>query len=142
MNVTKHIVSEMNENQEQHCILCGEKIFDLKDTSSVGGTHNGFTPGEIYIWGENPKNISSTPPRFVTINHCKANTTATFPRRNRLDLNTVAEKAIYDAIQEVEKVGADPKLTDIVVMLGKAKELLSDFVDDKAESKKCKNYIQ
>ena len=40
------------------------------------------------------------------------------PRRNRLDLNTPAEKAIYDAIQEVEKVGANPKLTDVVVMLG------------------------
>ena len=54
-----------------------------------------------------------------------------FPRRNRLDLNTSAEKAIYDAIQEVEKAGADPKLTDVVVMLGKAKDLLSDYVDDK-----------
>ncbi|SDZ90443.1 hypothetical protein SAMN05443667_101235 [Flavobacterium gillisiae] len=52
-----------------------------------------------------------------------------FPRRNRLDLNTPAEKAIHDAIQEVEKVGADPKLTDIVIMLGKAKDLLSDFID-------------
>lgn len=53
------------------------------------------------------------------------------PRRNRLDLNTPAEKAIYDAIQEVEKVGADPKLTEVVVMLGKAKDLLSDYVDGK-----------
>jgi len=53
------------------------------------------------------------------------------PRRNRLDLNTPAEKAIYDAIQEVEKAGADPKLTDVVVMLGKAKDLLSDFIDGK-----------
>lgn len=53
------------------------------------------------------------------------------PRRNRLYLNTPAEKAIYDAIQEVEKVGADPKLTDVVVMLGKAKDLLSDYVDGK-----------
>jgi len=53
------------------------------------------------------------------------------PRRNRLGLNTPAEKAIYDAIQEVEKVGADPKLTDVVVMLGKAKDLLSDYVDGK-----------
>ena len=53
------------------------------------------------------------------------------PRRSRLDLNTPAEKAIYDAIQEVEKIGADPKLTNIVVMLGKARDLLSDFVDSK-----------
>lgn len=53
------------------------------------------------------------------------------PRRNRLDLNTPAEKAIHDAIQEVEKVGADPKLTDVVIMLVKAKDLLSDYVDGK-----------
>jgi len=54
-----------------------------------------------------------------------------FPRRNRLDLNTPAELAIYEAIQEVEKVGADVRLTDVVIMLGKAKDLLSDFVDSK-----------
>jgi hypothetical protein len=51
------------------------------------------------------------------------------PRRIRLDLNNPAEKSIYNAIQEVEKLGADTRLTDIVVMLGKAKELLHDFVD-------------
>ena len=56
--------------------------------------------------------------------------TTDFPRRNRLDLNTPAEKAIYNAMQEVEKAGADPKLTDLVIMLGKAKDLLSDFVDN------------
>jgi hypothetical protein len=51
------------------------------------------------------------------------------PRRNRLDLNNPAEKAICNAIEEVEKVGADAKLTDVVVMLVKAKDLLSDYVD-------------
>lgn len=54
-----------------------------------------------------------------------------FPRRNRLDLNTPSELSIFNAIQEVEKVGADPRLTDIVIMLGKAKDLLSDYVDSK-----------
>ena len=53
------------------------------------------------------------------------------PRRSQLQLMTPAEKAIYNAIQEVEKVGADQKLPDVVVMLGKAKELLSDFIDSK-----------
>lgn len=53
------------------------------------------------------------------------------PRRNRLDLNTPAEKAIHEAIQEVEKVGVDSKLTDIVVMLANAKEKLSDYIDGK-----------
>lgn len=56
------------------------------------------------------------------------------PRRNRLDLNTPAELAIHNAIQEVDKVGADPKLTEVTIMLVKAKELLSDSVDN-TESK-------
>lgn len=51
-------------------------------------------------------------------------------RRNRLDLNIPAEVAIQNAIWEVEKVGADIKLTEVVIMLGKAKDLLSDYVDE------------
>lgn len=51
------------------------------------------------------------------------------PRRNRLDLNVPAEKAIYDAMQEVEKLPADVKLTEAVTLLAKAKDLVSDFVD-------------
>lgn len=52
-----------------------------------------------------------------------------FPRINRLDLNTPAELAIYKAIQDVEEIGADERLTDIVIMLGKARDLLSDYID-------------
>jgi hypothetical protein len=52
-----------------------------------------------------------------------------FPRRNRLDQNTPAEKAIYDAMQEVEKAGADVLLTDAVVLLDKARNLVADYVD-------------
>ena len=51
------------------------------------------------------------------------------PRRNRLDLNVPAEKAIYDAMQEVEKLPADVKLTEALTLLAKAKDLVSDFVD-------------
>jgi len=51
------------------------------------------------------------------------------PRRNRLDLNTPAEKAIYDAMQEVEKAGADLKLTEAVTLLSKARDLVADYVD-------------
>lgn len=57
------------------------------------------------------------------------------PRRNRIDLNTPAEKAIYDAMQAVEKVGADVRLTEAVVLLAKAKDLVSDFVDDSNQNK-------
>ena len=51
------------------------------------------------------------------------------PRRNRLDLNTPAEKAIYDAMQEVERAGADVKLTKVVTLLSKAKDTLADYID-------------
>lgn len=40
------------------------------------------------------------------------------------------EKAIYDCIQEVEKLGADTRLTDCVVKLSQAKDHLSDFIDN------------
>lgn len=54
-----------------------------------------------------------------------------FPRRCKLYLNTPGELAIFDAMQEVEKIGADERLTNIVIMLGKARDLLSDYVDAK-----------
>ena len=51
------------------------------------------------------------------------------PRRNRLDLNTPEELKIYEAVQAVESLGADPLLTDCVVLLSEAKRKLSDYVD-------------
>lgn len=54
-----------------------------------------------------------------------------FPRRSRLDLFEAAEKAIYDAVQEVEKLGADERLTNAVIKLREAKELVSDYIDEK-----------
>ncbi len=58
-----------------------------------------------------------------------ANDEAETPRRIRLDLFTPAEKAIYDAAMEVEKVGADVKLTDAVILLQQARSLVADYVD-------------
>jgi hypothetical protein len=52
-----------------------------------------------------------------------------FPRRNRLDLLTPAEKAIWDAMQAVEAGAADMRLTRAVVLLGEAREWVADFVD-------------
>lgn len=57
------------------------------------------------------------------------------PRRNRLDLYTPAEKAIHDAMQEVEKAGADVKLTEAVMLLQKAKDCVADYVDANIISK-------
>ncbi len=57
----------------------------------------------------------------------------TFPfcidRRNRIDLFTEAEKAIYDAQQAVERAGADVRLTEATILLSKAREAVADFVD-------------
>lgn len=51
------------------------------------------------------------------------------PRRARLDLNTPAELAIRAALEEVEKVGADPLLTEAAILLGQAREKLADYID-------------
>ena len=50
-------------------------------------------------------------------------------RRNRLDLISKAELAIYNAMQEVEKLPASEKLTDAVVLLSNAKNKVADFID-------------
>lgn len=54
-----------------------------------------------------------------------------FPRRNRIDLNKPAELAIRKAMEEVENLGADEKLTDAVVKLDEAFNLVADFIDKK-----------
>lgn len=53
-----------------------------------------------------------------------------WPRRHSLDLNTPAELAIRKAMIEVEKLTADGRLTEAVVLLEKAKTLVSDYVDN------------
>ena len=53
----------------------------------------------------------------------------TIPRRNRIDQFTPAEKGIWDAVQAVEALPADPRLTDAVVLLARAREKVADFVD-------------
>lgn len=63
------------------------------------------------------------------IKNLKLNKMNTIPRRNRIDLFTPAEKAIYEAIREVEKVGADTLLTEAVILLQQAMDKVSDFVD-------------
>lgn len=52
------------------------------------------------------------------------------PRRNQLDKNFPAEKAVYEAMQKVEELDANVKLTEAVIHLQKAKELLADHFDE------------
>lgn len=54
------------------------------------------------------------------------------PRRSRIDQFTPAERAIWDAAQAVEAMGADVRLTDAVVLLQAARESVADFVDGSA----------
>jgi superfamily II DNA helicase RecQ len=52
-----------------------------------------------------------------------------FPRRNRIDQFTPAERAIWDATQEVERAGCDVLLTEAVNLLQAARAKVADYVD-------------
>ncbi len=56
-------------------------------------------------------------------------------RRVRLDLNTPAELAIRAAMKEVEGTGASPMLTDAIILLVKAFNLVADYIDTKEVTK-------
>lgn len=53
-----------------------------------------------------------------------------WPRRASVQHMTAAEKAIYDAMAEVERVGAHIWLTDAITLLSQARERVADYVDD------------
>jgi hypothetical protein len=61
----------------------------------------------------------------------------TIPRRSRLDLLSTGERAVYDAVQAVEGMGADPLLTDAVVLLQQARDKIADFVDGRRACTDC-----
>lgn len=52
------------------------------------------------------------------------------PRRAIMPDWCKAEKAIYDAMQEVEKLSADIRLTQAVTLLSQAKDKVSDYIDE------------
>lgn len=51
------------------------------------------------------------------------------PRRFNLNEFTPAERAIHDAVIEVEKLTADKRLTKAITLLNEARILVADFVD-------------
>jgi hypothetical protein len=53
----------------------------------------------------------------------------TIPRRIRLDQNIPAELAIRSAVQAVEELPADVRLTQAVILLDQAREKVADYVD-------------
>ena len=52
-----------------------------------------------------------------------------FPTRNDVLLMTPAEQHIWRAVSLVEALGASPSLTEAVVLLGRARELVADHVE-------------
>lgn len=52
------------------------------------------------------------------------------PRRIRIDLQTPAEAAIRAAVDAVEAVGCDPRLTEAVLLLDRARGMVADVVDN------------
>ncbi len=51
------------------------------------------------------------------------------PRRALFDKWWPAERAIHDAAQQVEAIGADTRLTDAVILLGAARDSVADYID-------------
>ena len=54
----------------------------------------------------------------------------TIPRRNNLLQNVPVELAIRKAMQEVEKLPADIRLTNAVIKLDEALNFVADFIDE------------
>lgn len=57
------------------------------------------------------------------------------PRRIRLDMMTPEELTIFNMLDKIEKLGAHPLLTDVIVLLNEAREKLADWVDLQAVAK-------
>jgi hypothetical protein len=53
-----------------------------------------------------------------------------WPRRSCSDLWIPAEKAIQDTVNLVEDLGAHTLLTDAVILLGQARDKISDWAEE------------
>ena len=52
-----------------------------------------------------------------------------YPRRIRIDQFSKGERAIWEATQAVEEMGCDVRLTEALILLGKARDKVADFID-------------
>ena len=53
----------------------------------------------------------------------------TIPRRAYINKMTPIELDIYNLVQKVERLGAHPLQTDVVILLSDARNKLADWVD-------------
>lgn len=67
-------------------------------------------------------------------------TESEIPRRYRLDKHTPAEAAIRAAVNAVEDLPPDVRLTDAVALLQNAMESVADYVDGKAEMRRIPHF--
>jgi hypothetical protein len=51
------------------------------------------------------------------------------PRRAQINKFAPTEMAIFKSIQEIEKLPADIRLTDAIILLQRAKDKVSDYID-------------
>lgn len=58
------------------------------------------------------------------------------PRRIDLERFTPAERAIFDAVQAVEAMAADVRLTDAVLLLQAARDSVADYIDNIGPSRR------
>lgn len=59
------------------------------------------------------------------------------PRRCYIDKQTEGERVIREAIAVIETLGCHPHLTRAVILLGQAKDAVSDYVDGVPYGVKC-----
>jgi hypothetical protein len=52
------------------------------------------------------------------------------PRRNRLDLQTPIESLLNEAINKIEELPPDERLTHAQTLISNAKDSLSDYIDE------------
>jgi hypothetical protein len=61
------------DNYIQRCVICGEIIFDYSQACWPSGqiAPKGFSPGELFIEGVNPKSFYGTIEDGVDFKNCK-----------------------------------------------------------------------
>ena len=57
MNITRHVVAEMDESMIQKCVICGAIIIDNRNLMFhiKDGPPKGFPAGNLYVSTGNPK---------------------------------------------------------------------------------------
>lgn len=94
------------------------RIPNINMTTATGSTVTGWLASQTDILAEDWEIVEVPYPKNS-------------PRRICFGKMSDAELSVSEAIQDVEKMGADVKLTNAVVKLSEAREMIADFIDGK-----------